>query len=94
MLLTRFKDDLPKDKELLLIADPFGRKLHYGYMLKGKLYLSDRWEDGHCVYAVGFSLKSHLICNPNLSWFPIGLMTIKPKELNGEVVPLFNKNAV
>lgn len=89
MLFTRFKDARPADKELLLVADPFGRRLQFGYMMKGRLYLSDRWEDGHCVYAIGTPLENQLHCNPNLAWFPIGHMTVKPKELDGEVVSLF-----
>ena len=94
MLFTRFKDSLPPEKELLLIADPFYRKLRFGYMMNGMLYSSTCWEDGHCVFAVGSSLESSLYCNPNLSWLLLGEMSIKPKELNGEMVSLFKSHAV
>lgn len=91
MLFTRFKDDIPADEELLLIANPFDYKLCYGYMYKGKLYTSERWENGHCVYAIGFGLDRHLECNPNLSYLVLGEMTVKPKELNGQAISIFKR---
>lgn len=77
MQFTQFKDQLPADDRLLLVADPFERKLVFGYVHNGDLFTSSAWRDGCCVHACGYSLKIRLHCSPHLAWMLIGRVQIR-----------------
>lgn len=81
MQFTQFKDRLPPDDRLLLVADPFERKLSFGYVRDGDLFVSAAWRDGHCVHACGCSLKKiWLHRSPYIAWMLIGRVQIREKK--------------
>ena len=89
MEYTPFEKELPKENQLLSIADPETKSLCYGYLHGDRLYRSAEYRNGTCVYAVGVNLKVALMNSPNLSWSMIGQIVIKPSCFHGEVGFIF-----